>query len=313
MGGSGGYFSGRSPDTLRRLVERQESKTRDAAFLTELAGVLSELLGGYNARDSITANDRLEELKVALSDTMDGSFDSFFGGSVAKHTYVDGLSDVDSLFLINDSSLDGKPPAQVLERMRSVISKCVGDDGVVSHGRMAVTVEYDDGMMLQILPAIKERDGHVRVPSSRDPGRWSKIDPVGFNQALTRANSECSGKLVPTIKLAKAIIASLPENQRLSGYHVESLAISAFRNYDGEKTTTAMLPHFFAKARDAVLSPIRDRSGQSVHVDGYLGQGNSEARVAASHNLGRIERKMRNATNAESVPQWRALFGLDND
>lgn len=313
MGGSGGSFSRRTPDELRKLVDRQESRTRDAAFSTELAGVLAELLGGYNARDSLTANERLDEVKSALSETLEGSFDSLFGGSVAKHTYVDGLSDVDSLVLINDSDLHGKSPGSVLTEMAAIIRSCVGDDVEVSHGRMAVSVNYLDGMLIQILPAIKERDGLMRVPSSRGGDQWSKIDPVGFNKALTGANSECSGKLIPTIKLAKAVIAELPESQRLSGYHVESLAISAFRGYDGEKTTSAMLPHFFSKAREAVLAPIRDSSGQSVHVDGYLGPRNSEARVTASNFLGRIEKKMRNATNAESIGQWRSLFGMNDD
>ncbi len=41
--------------------------------------------------------ERLEVLKSKLSKELDGTFDQFFGGSIAKHTYVDGLSDIDSL------------------------------------------------------------------------------------------------------------------------------------------------------------------------------------------------------------------------
>lgn len=133
-----------------------------------------------------------------------------------------------------------------------------------------------------------------------------------FQEALTNRNAACGGKLVPTIKLAKAINGELPENQRLSGYHVESLAIAAFRGYAGEKTTSAMLPTFFERARELVLAPIKDSSGQSVHVDGHLGPANSAERIAASHLLGRIARRMRNATAAASVPQWKALFGLES-
>lgn len=53
--------------------------------------------------------------------------------------------------------------------------------------------------------------------------------PENFQMALSERNEQCGGKLVPTIKLAKAVIGSLPEKQRLTGYHVESLAIAAFR------------------------------------------------------------------------------------
>ncbi len=48
---------------------------------------------------------------------------------------------------------------------------------------------------------------------------------MAFQQALTKRNQQCGGKLVPTIKLAKAINGQLPANQALSGYHMESLAI----------------------------------------------------------------------------------------
>ena len=312
MGGSGGggVFVGRSPSELRDLVRKAEDKTTVAAFEAELARTLGAELRDYNERDVEKVRERLDALKVALQDSIEGSFDQLFGGSVAKHTYVDGLSDIDSLVLINDSTLEGKRPQDVLARMESIIKRQLGERADVEHGRMAVTIDYGDGMVIQLLPAIKTDDEHFRVPSSRGED-WSKIKPLAFGEALTRRNQECGGKLVPTIKLAKAINGQLPEGQRLSGYHMESLAIAAFRNYGGDKTTAAMLPKFFERARDLVLSPIRDSTGQSVLVDGYLGAANSEARQTASHVLGRLERRMRNATAAGSAAQWRALLGLE--
>lgn len=309
-GGGGGPFVNHSPDKLRELVQRAEDKTTVAAFETELAKTLGQLLGGYNARDVDLVRERLEDLKSILQNSIDGSFDQLFGGSVAKHTYVDGLSDIDSLVFINDSAFEGMPPARVLGQMVKIIQSDLDGDAKVTHGRMAVTVDYGDGMIIQLLPALKSDDGKFHVPSSRTTS-WSKINPVAFQEALTRRNSECNGKLVPTIKLAKAIVGQLPENQRLSGYHMESLGIEAFRGYTGEMTAAAMLPAYFERARELVLSPIRDRTGQSVHVDGYLGDANSEPRQVASHILGRLARRMRNATAAGSTAQWQALFGLD--
>lgn len=309
-GGGGGAFVSRSPQELRDIVRQAEDRTSVAAFEAELASELGSLLGAFNARDVEAARQRLDELKDLLQGSLEGSFDQLFGGSVAKHTYVDGLSDIDSVVLINDSALEGKSPQQVLDRMCRILEEKMGTQATVSHGRMAVTIDYGDGMVIQLLPAVKSHDGHIHVPSSRRED-WSKINPIAFQEALTRRNQECGGKLVPTIKLAKAIVGQLPESQRLSGYHMESLAIAAFREYKGDKTTSAMLPSFLEKARDLVLSPIRDSTGQSVHVDAYLGSANSEARLAASHVLGRLARRMRNATAAGSTAQWRSLFGLD--
>jgi hypothetical protein len=314
MGGSGGgstFSRRRSPDKLRELVQKAEEKTSEAAFDGKLADTLGGLLGKLSGRDVSLVRERLEGLKAGLSGELDGTFDQFFGGSVAKHTFVDGLSDIDSLVIINDSDLEGKSPDAVLAKMEQILQEAVGDEADVTHGRMAVTIEYRDGMVIQLLPALEAADKRIKVPSSRVEG-WSKIDPFGFQRALTQRNEECGGKLVPTIKLAKAINGTLPENQRLSGYHMESLAIAAFRGYGGEKTTRAMLPAFFERAKDLVLTPIRDSSGQSIHVDGYLGKANSEQRQVASHVLGRIARRMKNATAAASTDQWEELFGLDD-
>jgi len=309
-GGGGGGFYPRKPDELRHRVRAEEDRTAVAEFETKLADVMRDLLAEYNGRDRNLTRERLEKIKGALSSEIDGSFDQLFGGSVAKRTHVEGMSDIDALVFINDSELEGKTPDQVLQEMVAVIREHLGDEAEVSHGRMAVTIRYSDGMEIQVLPALKHDDGRVQVPSSRRPA-WSTIDPVAFTKALTKRNEECANKLVPTIKLAKAINGQLPEGQRLSGYHMESLGIAVFKNYDGQKTTAAMLPHFFERASELVLSPIKDSTGQSIHVDEYLGPARSEQRVAASHVLQRLARRMRNATTFGSTDQWLSLFGFE--
>jgi hypothetical protein len=309
-GGGGGAFVHRTPEQLRNIVRKSEDQTTVAAFEVELARTLGDLLAAFNGRDTPTVNARLQQVKGALESEIEGSFDQLFGGSVAKHTYVDGLSDIDSLILINDTDLEGKSPQIALERMELIIRDHLGGEATVEHGRMAVTVTFPDGMVIQLLPAIRSDDGNLHVPSSRRDA-WSEINPTTFREALTRRNQECGGKLIPTIKLAKAVNGQLPEEQRLSGYHMESLAIAAFKNYDGEKTTAAMLPILFERARELVLSPIHDSSGQSVHVDEYLGPANNDTRIALSHVLSRLARRMRNATAAGSTAQWRAIFGLN--
>lgn len=312
MGGGGsGSFASRSPEELARLVRQSEQKNSDAAFDAELSAELGRLLAGYNDRDTDLMRERLDEAKKALEGTIEGTFDQLFGGSVAKHTYVDGLSDIDSLIIVDGTGLADGGPRQALRHMAKILRERLDGEASVSVGRMAVTLQYRDGMTIQLLPALREEgNGKLRVPSSRHEG-WSSIDPHAFQAALTRRNAECGRKLVPLIKLAKAVNGTLPEAQRLSGYHMESLAIAVFRGYPGPKTTAAMLPYFFERARDLVRSPIRDSTGQSVHVDGYLGPADSEARTATSHVLGAIAKRMRNATAAGSLPRWRALFGLD--
>jgi hypothetical protein len=310
-GGGGNWVGSRTPSELAQLVRSSEQRSADANFEASLSAELAALLADYNGRDIESVRERLDAVKAALEDSIEGTLDQIFGGSVAKHTYVDGMSDVDSLLIINDTKLADVGPQKALEEMARVLGKQLAGKATVTQGQMAVTLEYPDGMTLQLLPAVQQPNGSLHVPSLRPADTWSSINPRTFQDALTRRNTECGGKLVPVIKLAKAINGTLPEAQRLSGYHMESLAIAAFRGYNGENTTSAMLPVFFERARDLVRAPIRDSTGQSVHVDGYLGDTDSPARLSASHVLGAIVKRMRNATAAGSLSRWRALFGIE--
>lgn len=303
-GGGGGSYTGRSSENLVEVV-RAEAEKAAGQFEVEVAQFLSGLLASYG-KDTDLVRERLDRAKEALREETESSFDSLFGGSVAKHTYVDGLSDIDALLVINGSKFEDQTPAKILDRIQAILRDRLPKDVSVDHGQMAVSITYPDGMVIQLLPSIRN-EGVMKVPSARHSG-WSEIEPDGFRQALTYHNELCGGKLVPTIKLAKAVIANMPEQYRLTGYHVESLAIAAFRGYDGKKTTETMLPMLFERAKSLVLAPIRDSTGQSVHVDGYLGAENSDLRQNVSHLLGGIAKRMRNASYGRSRAQWAALF-----
>ncbi|MGB9235477.1 MAG: CBASS oligonucleotide cyclase [Terriglobales bacterium] len=305
MGGGGGSsYTGWTSERLTEVV-REEAAKATGQFEVEVAGLLSDLLAGYG-RDAELVRERLDEAKEALEEETEASFDTMFGGSVAKHTYVDGLSDVDTLLIINSSKFKDQSPPKILERVQRILRKGLPEDVLVDHGKMAVSITYPDKMVIQLLPVLRTKAG-LRVPSVRRRG-WSDIDPDGFRRALTKVNDQCGGKLVPTIKLAKAVIANMPDKYRLTGYHVESIAIAAFKGHSGKKTTETMLPVFFERARSLVLAPIRDSTKQSVHVDDYLGDENSSQRQSVSHLLWRIAKRMRNASAGRSKAQWKAVF-----
>jgi Second Messenger Oligonucleotide or Dinucleotide Synthetase domain len=302
-GGGGGPYYNVSPEELKGRV-REATEEIAKQFAPRLQLLLDDKLRGYNERDTRLIRQRQEAVLDELEDLLDATWDLKLGGSVAKHTYVDGLSDVDSLLIIRDAIL-GQKPAEILKAVGERLSAQLRVANI-RIGKIAITMSYEDGMELQLIPAV--RDGNkIRVPSWTRDG-WSRIDPQAFTGALTRRNQQCEGKLVPTIKLAKAIIANWPDSVRLSGYHVESLAIDAFRGYKGPYKTGAMLPYFFERAAMTVLAPIKDSTGQSVHVDQYLGKARSELRQKASHWCSQVAKRMKNASFQASLGQWRELF-----
>ena len=309
MSGSGGAgFRGLSPRLIRAWIDQAQDDAAAVEQETSINGVLGDLLTQYNERDVGLVRERLDDIQEGLEDTLETTVDLRFGGSVAKHTYVDGLSDVDALAILREREMQSLPASEVLDRFAETLRRELGYEVRVNEGKLAVTVVFPDGMTIQILPAIRTISG-VRIPDSAGEGWSSVIRPEAFAAKLTESNRANGARLIPVIKLAKAALAELPGDVKPSGYHVESLALEAFRHYDGPKTYKAMLHHFFQAASGLVRSPIRDSTGQSLHVDNRLGPSDSRQRQHLSGVLDRIARRMSNADRSGSSEDWLQAIG----
>lgn len=309
MGGSGGSFlpSSSKPDDIKDELKKSISDTKNAEYETNVSKLLNDQLIQYNDRDVVGIQKKLDSIKTALEKDIDGTLDTVFGGSVQKHTYVDGISDVDSLVILNNSELADKNPEQVKDYFLKTLKDKLKDIKNIQKGDLAVTIEFNDGATIQLLPAVKTAEG-VKIQSAK-ANKWSEVNPQGFVEKLTKVNKALEGKVVPTVKLIKGINAQFPEKRQMTGYHIESLAIEAFKSYAGERTTKAMLEHFFEQAKSKVLSPIKDKTGQSIHVDEYLGSQNSEDRKGVSYRLDLIYRKIKSANNVASIDLWKDALG----
>jgi hypothetical protein len=302
MGGSG---SGGSidPSEISRKVRQAEEQAQDQGFDSKINDEINNLLKDFNDRDYEAIQRHLDHINNTLDSEIEGRIDLRYGGSVSKHTYVDGLSDIDALALINNTDLADKTPEEVKQYFfDQLVKRLPGTE--ITMGALAITIKYSDGIEVQILPAIKHGD-HFRIPNSKGLNQWSHlINPKAFAVALRAVNQKMAGKLVPMIKIAKSIISSLPEKRQLSGYHTEALAVDIFSKYAGTKTIKEMVKHFFVVASDSVHNPLQDKTGQSTHVDDYLGNSNSLERKMVSDSLAQIARKMSNADGRQSERAW---------
>jgi hypothetical protein len=302
---SGGFFTHFDEDDFRKKITEAEKEFRDPEYELEADSLLANYLAKFNDRDTEAINQILEQVRETISEEFEGISELIFGGSVAKKTYVDGLSDVDALLLLSKSDVVEATPAHIKALCERKLKDIFGEDNV-SAGSLAITITKGD-TLLQILPALREGD-HFKIsdPNGRE---WSKIKPRTFAAQLTEANQKQGGKLVPTIKLAKAILGELPEERRLSGYHVEALAIKILSDYEGPANPRAMLRCFFEKAGTHVLQPIHDITGQSYHLDDYLGEARSLPRRVMADTLDRIGRRIKTADGAKDLGLWKQLLG----
>ena len=272
----------------------------------EINGCLRDLLRVYNARDTQAVSRHVQVLRDSLELKDDDVIRTLFGGSVSKHTAINGLSDVDILVIVNDSSLSGESPAAIIRLMAQRIRQRLPQTKV-RPGDLAVTVRYADGIEVQVLPAIRTRSG-VRIADPKINSWSNVVYPERFARKLTQVNQRNDGKVIPTVKLAKGLAAHMisSEKDQISGYHMESLAIEAFRNYQGPHDMKSMFRHFTDFSSRAVTNPITDPTGQSRHVDEYLGHKGSDQRQRASESFKRMLRRFDACITKENIEN---LFG----
>ena len=304
MGGSGGSYFRSDPETIKKKLRDSEANTENIAYESQVAALFSNLLANFNGRDYEATNCHLSEIKKALEKDIDGTVDLLFGGSVAKHTYVDGLSDIDSLVILNKADLANETPNAVKQYFAERLTERFPQTDI-HVGDLAVTLKFSDSE-IQLLPAVKSGE-NLKI-ADRTGQDWARIRPKAFSDKLNAANQNVGRKVVPIIKLAKAIISNLPEKHQISGYHAESIAVNAFKAYNVDAKPKEMLKYFFSEASKMVRQPIRDSTGQSVHVDDYLGSANSLERRIVSDAFGRVHRRMKNADNSASNVEWQKLF-----
>jgi predicted nucleotidyltransferase len=303
MGGSRKWYYPRK--NLNDLLEEQSVNEKIQENERAVNDFLQELASKLSQRDVEKIRVHLETLKKALEKEIDGTVELIFGGSVSKHTYAKGLSDIDMLVRLNNTLLSNAKPQEVLDVFAKAIKQRLPKTEV-KKGDLAVTVKFSSGHEIQLLPSIKTATGYkIANPGTNE---WSNvIKPGKFAEKLTSVNIANGGKIIPMVKIFKSINAQLPKNSQLSGYHIESLAIDAFKNKSSyPKTYKGLLQYFCEHASKAVLHPIKDSTGQSVHVDDYLGKSNSIERKRISNSLRILHKKM---SQAASVEDWRDIIG----
>ena len=292
MGGSGGGF---------------DRRRRQPASDDQINGWLRDWLRDYNDRDTEAINRHIQVLRVALEQTNYDVLPTRFGGSLSRHTYVDGLSDVDVLARINDSTYSGQSPKAVIQRMAELIQQRLPNTKV-RYGDLAVTVEYSDGIETQVLPAIRTRNGYRIANPTRN--EWSGvIHPERFAEKLTLVNQANRGQVIPAVKLTKALAHRLIRSDRdkITGYHIESLAVEAFMNYRGPTDLKSMVSHLTDYSSTAVKQPIKDSTGQSRHVDDYMSGQGSVARQKAAANFKMMRDSINNCKSQADIDN---LFDL---
>lgn len=305
-GGSFNYYKVDSDDIIRKIKE-SEKETDKQEYETWVRALLDKLLGKLNNRDTEAIAKHIQEIKNALNKEIDGTISTLFGGSVAKNTHTEGLSDIDTLVILNNTELSNKTPKEVLDYFVDRLKKRFPNTDMIK-GDKTITVKFADSDV-QLIPAVKYKTG-IKIPDADD---WSKIvQPSVFARKLTVLNGRLDGKLIPTIKLVKGIISTFPSSYQLKGYHIENLALQVFENKVKQDFSASNLKRcvveFFKEAPKYVKKQIKDVSGQSRYVDEYLGKKDNIKRLMVADTLERTFRQLELSDAGNLKSTWKELL-----
>lgn len=304
-GGGGHWYSNRSVAEIKKEIGNQEEK---ADFDSAVEALVREELSSVNVRDSVSIGKHIETLIEAIKVEVEESVMVNLGGSVKKHTYVNGISDIDVLVDIGNTKYGDMKPREAIDSIAALIRQRLPNSKIET-GEMSIKVVYSDGTELQLLPAFKTKTG-FKIPDPKTSSWSSVIRPDIFAKKLTEINKSNRGMVVPVIKALKGAQDNFPERLKLTGYHIESLAIEAFEAYNGDYSYQSMIGHFCRKIAERVKIPIQDKTGQSLHVDDYLGGANSTARMAVSDNFQRLTSKIIAARESCDIETWKEVFDV---
>ena len=305
MGGSNNSFRYPtvSKEEVIRKIQESEDQTAQNDYEVQINELIEKLLSQLNNRDTEAIQTHLDVIVSALNDEIDGTITTRLGGSLSKHTHLNGISDIDALVILNKSELSSMKPREVLKSFYEILQSRLPKT-TIEMGDTAITIRYSDGEV-QLIPAIRYKTG-IKIPDSKD---WSTIiKPEAFSSQLTNLNSRLNGRLIPAIKIIKGMISGFPEKNQLNGYHVESLALRVFENFrESDFKVKRIISEFFKRAPDFVRKPIKDVTGQSTYVDEYLGKKDSITRMIVADNLERTYRQIEMADTGRLISVWSEL------
>jgi len=309
MGGSGGSFRYQNinKEEIFRKIKNSETETEKQEYELWVNTLLDSLLGQFNNRDTEAIQKHIETILIALNDEIEGEVVTRFGGSISRHTHINGLSDVDALVILNNSELADYSPDEVLDYFYKRLKHRFKQTDI-EKGDTAVTLHFSDGDV-QLIPALRFKTG-IKIPNDNE---WStNIKPAAFAKALTDLNGKLYGKLIPSIKLIKGVVSGFPEKLQLNGYHIEALALEIFKNEYLDATSPHkikdLVTTFFKEAPSFVRKPSKDITGQSQHLDEYLGKKESISRLMVADTLDRTFRQIELSDTGNIKNTWEDLF-----
>lgn len=158
-------------------------------------------------------------------------------GSYGRMSGINGISDLDMLYLLPDTDWERFKDKQsyLLQVVRNAIRKVYKNTDIRGDGQVVV-VKFKDHVEFEVCPVFRQRDGRYKYPDSNNGGSWRKCNPDSELVAFKELNETRKGHLR---RLSKMVRAWKNRNDiSMSGFLIDTLCYRFLQNNSDYDTSS---------------------------------------------------------------------------
>jgi len=275
--------------------------------------MFSQFLSNLTITNSEVISHRYGEITAALNkqfrDTESKEANTLQVGSFGRETGIDGISDLDMLYIMPKTKWDDYNKAggqyELLKDAKDAILKRYPSTDV-RVDRLVVTVSYTN-FHVEVQPVFEQDDKSYKYPDTKNGGRWKITKPRDEMEEVARVDGEKNANLRSLCKMARAW--KNKHGVGMGGLLIDTLAYNFLTSTSDYDTKSYLYYDYLSRDFFKYLAgePNQDRyaapgSGQHVRVKQNFQR---KAKKAYELCLKAIEAEEQANVN----DKWKAVFG----
>ncbi|MBZ9760985.1 nucleotidyltransferase [Mesorhizobium sp. CA8] len=257
-------------------------------------------------------SNRYGEITAALNknfrDSESKTANSLQVGSYGRHTAIDGISDLDMLYIMPSSSWDDykdNGQSRLLTETKDAI-KARYPNTEVYVDRLVVRVLYTD-FHIEAQPVFEQEDGSFKYPDTYGGGKWKITMPRDEIKAISEFNEQKNSNLRRLCKMARAW--KNKHGVGMGGLLVDTLAYNFLKSTSEYDEKSYLYYDYMSRDFFKYLSDLPDQdyyaalgSGQRVRVKKKF-----QKKAETAHEL--CLKAIEAAGKENENDKWRKVYG----
>ncbi|MCY1083746.1 SMODS domain-containing nucleotidyltransferase [Archangium lansingense] len=278
-----------------------------------LGETFSEFLSNVQIDNAETISLRYGEITAALNkkfrDTESKTDNRLQVGSYGRGTAIRGVSDLDMLYIMPDTSWDDYKEEGGQSKLLTAASNAIKDrypKTDIRVDRLVVSVLYES-FHVEVQPVFKEKDGSFKYPDTYGGGSWKNTKPRDEIDAMSQVDERKNGNLRRLAKMARAW--KNKHGVGMGGLLIDTLAHNFLESTEAYDDKSFLYYDWMSRDFFAYLAELPDQafflalgSKQQVKVKKKF---QKKAKKAHELCLKAIEAEGKSTQNAK----WRKVYG----